>query len=161
MGHIYIYTYIHALVLRRVVAAPARGNLPSLLERKPERPMASALIEELKIVTTEGKRSQIEDAVSSSWAALATKEEPQRKGIGTPLVEAGAGGGGGRGEWRKRDSGERGGRGGGGVGQREQWENPLATQPERKIELSQTNRGVGRVCVGVVPRVQSKLMRAL
>ena len=52
-------------------------------------------------------------------------------------------------------------RGGGGVGQREQWEDPLATQPDREIELSQTNRGVGGVCVGVVPRVQSKLLRAL
>ena len=37
----------------------------------------------------------------------------------------------------------------------------MATQPDREIELSQTNRGVGRVCVGVVPRVQSKLSRAL
>ena len=33
--------------------------------------------------------------------------------------------------------------------------NPLATQPDREIKLSQTNRGVGGVCVGVVPRVQS------
>ena len=53
------------------------------------------------------------------------------------------------------------GRGGGGVGQREQWEDPLATQPDREIELSQTNRGVGGVCVGVVHRVQSKLSCAL
>ena len=37
----------------------------------------------------------------------------------------------------------------------------MATQSDREIELSQTNRGVGRVCVGVVPRVQSKLSRAL
>ena len=37
----------------------------------------------------------------------------------------------------------------------------LATQPDREIELSQTNRGVGGVHVGVVPRVQSKLSRAL
>ena len=35
------------------------------------------------------------------------------------------------------------------------------TQPGREIELSQTNRGVGGVCVGVVPRVRSKLSRAL
>ena len=92
-------TYIgcHALVLGRVVAASARGNLPSLLERLPERPMASALYEELKIVATEAKRSQIEDAVGSSWAALAAEEDPQGRGIGTLLVEAGAGGGGGRG----------------------------------------------------------------
>ena len=37
----------------------------------------------------------------------------------------------------------------------------MATQPDREVELSQTNRGVGGVCVGVVPRVQSKLSRAL
>ena len=59
--------------------------------------MASALLEELKIVATEAKRSQIEDAVGSSWAALAAEEDPQGRGIGTLLVEAGAGGGGGRG----------------------------------------------------------------
>ena len=57
--------------------------------------------------------------------------------------------------------GGRGGRGGGGVGQREQWEDPLATQPDGEIQLSQTNRRVGGVCVRVVPRVQSKLSRAL
>ena len=114
--------------------------------------MASALIEELNIVATEAKRSQIEDAVGSSWAALPVEENPQGRGIGTLLVEAGAGGGGGGGGWR-----ERGGRGGGGVGQREQWEDPLATYSNREIELSQTNRSVGRVCVGVAPRVQSKL----
>ena len=57
--------------------------------------------------------------------------------------------------------GGRGGRGGGSVEQREQWEDPMATQSDREIELGQTNRGVGGVCVGVVPRVQSKLSRAL
>ena len=50
---------------------------------------------------------------------------------------------------------------GGDVGQREHWEDPLATQPDREIELSQTNRRVGGVCVGVVTRVQSKLSRTL
>ena len=30
---------------------------------------------------------------------------------------------------------------------------PLATQPDRKVELSQANRGVGGGCVGVVLRV--------
>ena len=34
--------------------------------------------------------------MGSSWAALAPDEDPQRRGIGTLLVEAGAGGGGGR-----------------------------------------------------------------
>ena len=155
------YIGCHTLVLGRVVAASARGNLPSLLERLPERPMASALLEELKIVTTEAKRSQIEDAVGSSWAALAAEEDSQGRGIGTLLVEAGAGGGGGGGGGRERGGGERGGRGGRGVGQREQWEDPMATQSDREIELSQTNRGVGGAYVGVVPRVQSKLSRAL
>ena len=37
----------------------------------------------------------------------------------------------------------------------------MATQPDSEIELSQTNRRVGGVCVGVVPRVQSKISRAL
>ena len=150
------YIGCHAPVLGRVVAASARGNLPSLPERLPEQPMASALIEELKIVATEAKRSQIEDVVGSSWAVLAA----EGRGIGTLLVEAGAGGGGG-GEGRERSGGEKGVRGGGGVEQREQWEDPLATQPDREIELSQTNRGVAGVCVGVVPCVQSKLSRAL
>ena len=122
--------------------------------------MAPALIEGLKTAAIETKRSQIEDAVGSSWAALAAEEDPQRKGIRTLLVEAGAGGGG-RGRRGGGGVGEREGRGGGGFGQREQWEDPLATQPDREIELSQTNRGVGGVCVGVVPRVQSKLSRTL
>ena len=69
--------------------------------------------------------------------------------------------GGGVEEGRGRGEGEMGGRGGGSVGQPEQWEDPLAAQPEGKIELSQTNRGVGGVCVEVLPRVQSKLSRAL
>ena len=80
------YIGCHALVLGRVVAASARGNLPSILDWLPERPMASALLEELKIVATEAKKSQIEDAVGSSWAALSAE---------TLLVVAGAGGGGG------------------------------------------------------------------
>ena len=98
------YTGCHALVLGRVVAASARGNLPFLLEQLPERAMASALIEELKMVATEAKRTQIEDAVGSSWAALAAEEDPQGRGIGSLLVEAGergrGGGGGGEGEGR-------------------------------------------------------------
>ena len=57
--------------------------------------MAPALIHELNNVATEAKRSQIEDAVGSSWAALAAEEEPQGRGVGTPLIETGGGGGGG------------------------------------------------------------------
>ena len=99
------YIGCHALVLGRVVAASAGGNLPSLLERLPERPMASALLEELKIVATEAKRSQVEDAVGSSWAALAAEEDPQGRGIGTLQVEAGPGGGGRGGGGRERGGG--------------------------------------------------------
>ena len=99
--------------------------------------------------------------MGSSWAALAAEEDPQGRGIGTLLVEAGAGGGAGGGEGRERRGRERGGRVGGGVGQREQWEDSLTTKSVRENELSQTNRGVGGVCVGVAPRVQSKLSRAL
>ena len=142
------YIGCHALVLGRVVAASARGNLPSLLERLPERPMASALLDELKTVTTEAKRSQIEDAVGSSWAALAAKEYPQGRRLGTLLVEAGAGAGGG------------GGGGGVGAGVLDSENNGrIRWQPSLIGRLS--NRGVGGVCVGVVPRVQSKLSRAL
>ena len=156
------YIGCHALVLGRVVAASARGNLPFLLEWLPGRPMTSALLEELNIVATEAKRSQIEDAVDSSWAALAAEEDPQGRGIGTLLVEARARGeGGGGGERRERGGGGSEGREGRGVGQREQWEDPMATQSDKEIDLSQTNRGVGGVCVRVVPSVQSKLSRAL
>ena len=91
------YIGCHALILWRVVAASSRGNLPSLLERLPERLMASGLIEELKTVATEAKRSQTQDAVGSSWAALAVEGDPQGRGIGTLLAEAGARGGGGAG----------------------------------------------------------------
>ena len=42
------YIGCHALVPGRVVTTSARGNLPSLIERLPERPMASALLEALK-----------------------------------------------------------------------------------------------------------------
>ena len=41
--------------------------------------MASALIEELEIVATEAKITQIEDAVGSSWAALAAEEDPRER----------------------------------------------------------------------------------
>ena len=116
---------------RGVVTASARGNLPSLLARLPERPMASALTHEVKTVATEAKRSQMGDAMGSSWAALAAEEDPQGRGTGTLLVKAEAEGWGG--------GGERGGLGGGGVEQREQREDLLTTQPNREIELSQTN----------------------
>ena len=78
--------------------------------------MASAPIDELKTVATEAKRNQIEDAVGSSWAARRAEEDSQGRGIGTLLVEAGAGGeeGEGRGgEGRGGGGGERGGVGAG------------------------------------------------
>ena len=71
------------------------GGTFYLLKRLPKRPMASALLEELKPIATEVKRSQIKDTVGASWVALAVEEDPQRREIGTLLVEAGVGGGGG------------------------------------------------------------------
>ena len=50
------YIGCHALVLGRVIAAFTRGNLPSLLERLPEKPMAPALLEEFKTVVTKVKK---------------------------------------------------------------------------------------------------------
>ena len=118
--------------------------------------MVSAFIEELKTVATEARKRH---AVGSSWAALAV--EPPRERDRNSTSRSGSrrrrGGRGGEGEGR---GGAR-RRGDGCVEQREQWEDPLATQPHREIELSQTNRRVGGVCVGVVPRVQSKLLRTL
>ena len=149
------YIGYYALILGRIVAASAQGNLPSRLERLPERPMAPVLLEELKTVATETKRSQIECTVGISWTALAAEEDPQGRKMGTLMIEAGTGQRGASG------GGEGGGRGRGGVEQREQWEYPLATQPDRESELSQIHRGVGGVCVGVVACVQSKLSCAL
>ena len=71
--------------------------------------MASTLVEKLMIVATEAKRSQIEDAVGSSWAALAAEEDPQGREMGTLLVKAGAGGGGGGRGGEREGRGEEGG----------------------------------------------------
>ena len=49
------YNGCHALILGCVVAASGREILPFLLERLPERPMASALVEEQATVATEAK----------------------------------------------------------------------------------------------------------
>ena len=103
-----------ALVLGRVVAASARGNLPSLFERLPEQPMASVLLEVLETMVTEVKRSQIEDEVGGSWAALAAEEDSQVRGIGTLLSkreqEEEGGGGEGRGGGGAEGRGGSGGR---------------------------------------------------
>ena len=50
--------------------------------------------------------------MASSWAALAAGEDPQRRGIGTLLVEAGAGGGGEAGRGGGGEGEGRGGEGG-------------------------------------------------
>ena len=55
------YIDCQALVLGHVIAASARENLPSLLERLPERPMASALIDELKTLATEAEKRDMKD----------------------------------------------------------------------------------------------------
>ena len=91
------YIVCHAFVLGRVVAASAWGKLPSLLERLPERPMASVLLEELKIVAT------------------VSREKPNRGCSGCFVGSSG----GGRGPSRERDrdsTGRSGSRRGEGMG---------------------------------------------
>ena len=156
------YIGCQALVLGRVVAASARGNLSSLLERLPERPTTSALIDELKTMSAEVGKSKLDDVVGASWAALAAGEDPHRKGIGTLLVEVGATGG------VRGDQGGRGregrGEGDGGTGDTEEHterEDQAASQPERGDERTQNNRSARRECLGIKPRVQSKLSRVL
>ena len=51
--------------------------------------------------------------MGSSWAALAVEEDPQGRGVGTLLVEAGAGGGGGEGRGGRGAGGREGGVGAG------------------------------------------------
>ena len=84
--------------------------------------------------------------MGSLWVALVVEEDPQGRGKGTT-------GQSGSRKWR--------GAGGRDVEQREQWEDLLVTRPESENDLSQTNRSVRGVFVGVVPRVQSILSRAL
>ena len=137
------YIGCHALVLGRVVAASARGDLPSLLERLPERPMASALLEELRTVAKEVKASQVENAVGASWAALAEGMDPGGRGVGTLLTEAGAEGG--------REGGE----------QQKQGGDPSETQSEEENRSSRAGHRVRGGHMGVAPRVQSRLSRVL
>ena len=115
--------------------------------------MASALLEGLKPVATDLKIRQIEDSMGRSWKALAMEEDHQGRGIGTLLNKAEAR------KWMGRGGQER--EEGRGVEQREQWEDPLTTQPNRESEPGETNRYVRGVCVGVVPYVLSKLSCAL
>ena len=122
--------------------------------------MASALIEGLKT----GHRSQEKpnrgcsgQFMGSPSGARGPSRERDRASTGRSWSRRRGGGG----EGRERGGRARGESRGVGVEQREQWEDPLATQPDREIELRQTNRGAGGVCVGVVTRVQSKLSRAL
>ena len=148
-GAVYIGCY--AFVLGPVITAAAWENLQSVLDWLPERPKASAFLEEPKTVAIDVERSQIEDAVESSWVALSAEEDPQGRGIGALLVEAEAGVVRGR-RWM-RGGRETEGLGGGDVEQREKWEDWLNAQSDRENDLNQTNQGVLRVGVGVVPRV--------
>ena len=101
------YIGSRALVLRRVVAASARGNLPSLLERLPERPMASVLIEELKIGATGAKRSQ-RGCSGQRMGSPSGGRGPSRKRIRNSTGQSGS---------RRRRRGRAGGRWeGGGAG---------------------------------------------
>lgn len=68
------------------------GNLPSLLERIPERPLASALLDELKAL--------VKDVVDASWRTLVAGEDPKEGEIGTLLNDVDA-----NGRERRRDRG--------------------------------------------------------
>ena len=77
--------------------------------------------------------------MDASWEALEAKGNPQGREVETLLVVAGA-------EIEGRQ-------GGGGAEQQEQWEGSLATRPKWESELSQINRSVREVCMGVVSLV--------
>ena len=51
--------------------------------------MAPALLEQLKTVVTEVTRSENQDAVGASWAALVTEKDPQGRSIGALMVKVG------------------------------------------------------------------------
>ena len=72
-----------------MVAAFARGDLSFRLERLPECPVASALLEELKAMVMEVMASRMEDAVSISCAALAAGEDPGRRWVGNAAGNGG------------------------------------------------------------------------
>ena len=59
--------------------------------------MTTETINELKTLASDVKIIQIENAVGSSWTALAVEEDLQTREVGTLLVEARAEGGGGHG----------------------------------------------------------------
>ena len=84
------YIACQALVLGHVVAASTWENLPSLLERLPDRPMASAFIDELKTFATDVGRCDMEDVGDTSWTALTAGENPHARGLGALLVEVDA-----------------------------------------------------------------------
>lgn len=67
------------MVLGYVVAASARENLQSILQRLPEHPMAFALTYYLKILVAEVEKSETEKVVDASWATLAAGEDPKRE----------------------------------------------------------------------------------
>ena len=106
--------------------------------------MASALLEELKTVATEVKKGQIEDAVGSSWAALAVEEDSRGRGRESLLVKAGAGGGGGRGGrdgrgWKR--GGVRGGKRGAGGKARSGGAGVLNSENNGKIRWQPSLKG--------------------
>ena len=92
------YIGCHAPVLGRVVAASARGNVPSLLERLSERTMASARIEELKIVATEAKKKPNRGRSGQFMSCPSGGKRPSRERDGNSTSRSGSRmGGGGRG----------------------------------------------------------------
>lgn len=84
------YIGYQALILGHVVASSALENLSSLLEQIPERPMKSALIDEMKTLATEAEKCDMEVVLGTLRAARAACEDPNAGGLRTPLVDEGA-----------------------------------------------------------------------
>ena len=74
-------TYIgcHALVLERVIAASTLGSISSLLERLSERPMAAALLAELKTASTDINKSQIKECSGQFVGSLGGGKGPSKE----------------------------------------------------------------------------------
>ena len=99
-------------------------------------------------VANEVKKSQREPFMGSPSDGRRHSRERERESTGRngsrrktgAWGRRGEGEGQGGGEERGRGRGGRGGRGGGCVEQREHWEDPLSTQPDRENELCLTER---------------------
>lgn len=80
---------VQDFILEHIVVDSSLDNPPSLLDRSPERPIASARVHELKMLAEEVEKCDIEEVVGTPSAVLAVSEDPHARGLKTLLVEAG------------------------------------------------------------------------